>query len=91
MKLVSFALGALLVTTVFATPSQAAKRNWVKYCNSGKVAQADRAKCNRLLDALNKTNATYNNAIGDMQKTDLRPTCYGNQTEYRDNCSPRSY
>ena len=77
MKLISVLALTSLSLMMLQTPSQAAKRNWLKYCQSGKVAKVDRAKCKNLLKSYNEAMGTYNRAIGDtMAPPKLEPTCY---------------
>jgi hypothetical protein len=92
-------ISALIVSLllVATAPAQAAPKPGQKgFYNSCKKSAATRKayprQCNIVLNAETNANATINNAkAGMMAPPDLRPTCYGNMTEYRDNCSPRSY
>jgi hypothetical protein len=75
MKLISVLALTSLFLMIFQTPSYAAKRNWLKYCQSGKVAKVDRTKCKNLLKQYKEGMDTYDRTIGDMGSPYLPTTC----------------
>jgi hypothetical protein len=88
-----FAIGVLLFTTIgIQSPSYAAKRNWLKYCQSSNIASRDRAKCAQLMRNYNETMDAHNRTLDKVYAPlDFRPTCNSNQDPRRDNCTKRSY
>lgn len=77
---VSFIIAGLYISiTLFSShPASAAKRNWIKYCQSGKVTQQDRQKCRQLLNILRKSTNTV-----DEMKANLTCASSSRDSEIR--------